>query len=409
MEKRYIMVSEKIYNILSDLETITGIRIQLVENNIENQFQKYSQEFPSIMVSFMFNSFKQLSILEHLNNGFICHVSYQLGIENLYIPITTNTYLTIGPYSSTYLSANEIHHRLVEYNLPSTRAIYNFYTTRLPLIQLPQISSIKNLLCTALELKIDPENILFIREPKNKLSRSAFINNTELETQKKILLRYEKILSLTTAVSEGNYEKCTQILTTSFQYKIEKHYSPESLTNELVSTIYNGALFYSAVVKGGVSPEVADKLFTQYIHDLLTATSLDYIHKLSSDMLREFCNLVLQQQSDAHSPLIQQVINFLRLHTDVELAKEDLESAFRMSFIKLEKVFKNECGTTITKFHRTMRLKKAATLLENESISINQVAAQTGFLDQNYFSRIFKSVYGVTPSKYRTNFIRNMV
>lgn len=397
------MKLETIDDILSWLEAISDVRIRLISDDIEEQFDKWSLEYPSILTSFMFNNFKQLCIPEQLNKGFICHVAYQLGIENLYIPICENTYIIIGPYCSTYLPVTDINHRLEEYNLPPTRTIYNFYANQLPLIPVRKISALKDLLCTSLELTVDKNNVLLLHEPEKELSPFHFIQDAQLDTQTKLLLRHEKTLAFTKAVSEGDYDKCMQIFTDASQYRIEKHYSSNPATNELISMIYNGALFYFAAVNGGVSPGEADKLFAQYVHDLLVETSFDNIHNIGTNMLRAFCDLVLQQKAPVHSGLIQQIINYLSLHTDTELTAEVIAPDFHLSPTRIEKLFKAECGTTISKFHRAMRLKKAATLLADPSLSIHQVAAWTGFLDQNYFSRVFKAAYGVTPSQYRIN------
>lgn len=50
---------------------------------------------------------------------------------------------------------------------------------------------------------------------------------------------------------------------------------------------------------------------------------------------------------------------------------------------------------------REVRLHEAARLLAMTSLSIGEVAARTGFADQNYFSRVFASAYGMPPRAYR--------
>lgn len=389
--------------LLNDLEILSGIKIRCIEGDIERHYNIWSREFPTVLTSYMYNRFNQLSVLDHLNVGLICHVSYHLGIENLYIPVEKGRFIIIGPYSSAYLPITEINNRLAEYRIPPTQAVYNFFSNQLPLISVHKIQAIQNLVCTSLSLSADRENVMHLHEPENQLYHSNFIKNSEISDQKKFMQRHEEHVAFIKAVSEGDYEKCLQISANSFRYKIDKHYSPEAFTNEVVSTIYNGAIFYFAAVKGGVSPGDADKMYTFYIQKLLNETTIDSIYKISADMLQAFCSLVLEQRSPVHSQLIQQVINYLSLHLDTELDKKDLCLSFKISQGKLEKLFKDECSTTITKFHRSLRLKKAAVLLENQFLSINEIAAQTGFLDQNYFSRVFKSVYGCTPNEYRTN------
>ena len=59
-------------------------------------------------------------------------------------------------------------------------------------------------------------------------------------------------------------------------------------------------------------------------------------------------------------------------------------------------------GQTPNEFILTIRLKKAAWLLKHEQyLSVTEVADRTGFSSQRYFSRCFKSFYGVAPLSYR--------
>jgi AraC-like DNA-binding protein len=44
---------------------------------------------------------------------------------------------------------------------------------------------------------------------------------------------------------------------------------------------------------------------------------------------------------------------------------------------------------------------KAAALLANTGYSIHEVALQTGFSDQSYFTRVFKKTLNKSPSEVR--------
>jgi AraC-like DNA-binding protein len=62
-------------------------------------------------------------------------------------------------------------------------------------------------------------------------------------------------------------------------------------------------------------------------------------------------------------------------------------------------------GHTPKELLQTMRLKKAAFLLERGEHNIAQVAYQVGFNNMSYFAKCFKKLYRVNPSMYlkRTN------
>jgi YesN/AraC family two-component response regulator len=68
---------------------------------------------------------------------------------------------------------------------------------------------------------------------------------------------------------------------------------------------------------------------------------------------------------------------------------------------KLCDIYKKEIGKTINESIMQYRLEKACELLKNKNLSILEISSRTGFSDQNYFTRIFKHMFGVTPSAYQ--------
>jgi signal transduction histidine kinase/ligand-binding sensor domain-containing protein/DNA-binding response OmpR family regulator len=54
-------------------------------------------------------------------------------------------------------------------------------------------------------------------------------------------------------------------------------------------------------------------------------------------------------------------------------------------------------------FIKSMRLKKAADLLQQKILSVNEVAVLVGFNDRKYFSREFKKMHGKSPSEIATS------
>jgi signal transduction histidine kinase/DNA-binding response OmpR family regulator/streptogramin lyase len=59
---------------------------------------------------------------------------------------------------------------------------------------------------------------------------------------------------------------------------------------------------------------------------------------------------------------------------------------------------------SITDFINLYKLKKAASMIGSDSkVNMTEIAFQVGFNDPKYFSRIFRKVYGVSPSDYLKN------
>ena len=63
--------------------------------------------------------------------------------------------------------------------------------------------------------------------------------------------------------------------------------------------------------------------------------------------------------------------------------------------------FKQEYGLSPKAYMDQCRFERAKELLEQTSLSIGAVATQSGFADQDHFSRRFKQLYGQQPSQWR--------
>jgi DNA-binding response OmpR family regulator len=57
-----------------------------------------------------------------------------------------------------------------------------------------------------------------------------------------------------------------------------------------------------------------------------------------------------------------------------------------------------------TEFIRTVRLKRASSLLKQHFGNISQVAAEVGITNPSYFTKCFRKIYGVSPMDYAKNF-----
>ena len=62
--------------------------------------------------------------------------------------------------------------------------------------------------------------------------------------------------------------------------------------------------------------------------------------------------------------------------------------------------FKREYGTTVNSYVTEVRLSEAVNMLNAGERHIGKIAAETGFSDQSYFSKVFSAKYGIPPSEF---------
>ena len=72
-----------------------------------------------------------------------------------------------------------------------------------------------------------------------------------------------------------------------------------------------------------------------------------------------------------------------------------------MSRSQLDRKMKAVTGFTCTNFIIQVRMERAKRMLLNSDEPIGDIAYKCGYMDTSYFSRVFKQVFGVTPSQMR--------
>jgi len=80
---------------------------------------------------------------------------------------------------------------------------------------------------------------------------------------------------------------------------------------------------------------------------------------------------------------------------------------FGISIYMVSRLFKNQTGAGFKEYINAKRLERACSLLTETEDSISSIAQQVGFENPTYFTSLFRTRYGMTPSKYREDARKN--
>ncbi|MNV39748.1 HTH-type transcriptional activator Btr [compost metagenome] len=110
---------------------------------------------------------------------------------------------------------------------------------------------------------------------------------------------------------------------------------------------------------------------------------------------------------------IVKALDFIDEHLEEPLTVEMLANRSGWSHEHFSRSFMHYLGRTPRETIIQRRLERACQLLLYEEWSIKEVAYHVGFNDENYFSRLFKAVKGITATAYRRKYnnpvYRNLV
>ncbi|MDO4303661.1 MAG: AraC family transcriptional regulator [Bacillota bacterium] len=111
-----------------------------------------------------------------------------------------------------------------------------------------------------------------------------------------------------------------------------------------------------------------------------------------------FCSGSLLSQKDS---LPDQICRFLGEHVQEPFHASALEKHFHLSYKHMAACFKKATGTTIQEYHTQQKMNLACKLLRSTLLPVNEISLQLGYQDMLYFSRVFHSHMGLSPSAYR--------
>lgn len=134
-------------------------------------------------------------------------------------------------------------------------------------------------------------------------------------------------------------------------------------------------------------------------HELLKRKYLEtllVIYRKRSD--QQFKNYYSQPQH--HQSVIMKTLSYIEENIACPIQFQDLARDANLSTNHFRKLFKDVTGLAPVEYINRLRITKACEYLRSSDLSISEIAANVGIYDQNYFSRLFRSFIGCSPSHY---------
>ncbi len=187
-------------------------------------------------------------------------------------------------------------------------------------------------------------------------------------------------------------------------------------------------LYHIAFDSPALSPEVTDLItatggmisvqFTEEESDFIEAQCAFLLHQFqkrppgSRYAIRagvEQLLLMLLQRSEEYSregeewvsPLMQQIITYIRFHFRSPLHLYDLAKLFHLSTNYLGELFYTTIGVRFQEYLTEVRLEYARTLLLTTELTVSQVCFESGFHTVSHFIGCFRKKYNTTPGMMR--------
>ena len=211
---------------------------------------------------------------------------------------------------------------------------------------------------------------------------------------------YEDIGELLTAIEYGNRKAAMLIYDTMMKkWKMGREpllsarvniqeimLSLSALLRKYGSSMYNLSHAYM---------DIFNRIWSVNSYQRLTEICLVF----AGDAL-EYIDTIRNERKES---VVLQIKRYVDSHMTEPLTLAGMAEQYYMNAAYLSRAFKKEVGINFNDYLKKIRMNRAVSLLKTTDMKIYEIAKETGYENSNYFMKIFREVYGVTPGQYKEN------
>ena len=203
------------------------------------------------------------------------------------------------------------------------------------------------------------------------------------------------------AVSKGNLHQVTAVASSVFTNGTQQRLA-DSLRNRKNYLVILKTLLRKAAEYGGVHPLHVHRLSSHFASRIENIRSMKESLSVQEEMIRSYCQLVKRHSLSKYSFYVGQAITLVQYDLTTDLSLKAISEKLNVNSSYLSDLFRREYGCTLTEFVNKQRIDRSIGLLQLTSKPVQEIAAECGIHDVNYFIKLFKKQTGFTPNRYRS-------
>lgn len=342
-------------------------------------------------------------LLESMQEHILYGIRDDLGIGIIFFHFDNRSFI-VGPYVKTEFDSVKIQRVLIRNQMPASFASsIKLYYSAFPILSSFVVRNTITGCMRAFTGGMEEYSYCRLHGTKEELKLPQLIFTESLDYST-LYQRYDMENRFLRMVEMGDTENVLGAYRDMNIYANGKNrYINAAYQNPTIGLSMLRALVRKAAERGGASIVEINEI-TQRAAQRISATQHQNEQiRHTQIMIYELTDAVRRHRHQVgdYSEPIKKTVEFLNLNFSQKIALPQLAKRIGLSEVYLSKIFKKEVGMTIFQYIAHLRCTQAAEMLKGNDISIQEISSYVGYPDNNYFVKVFKANFGMTPSEYR--------
>jgi two-component system response regulator YesN len=151
--------------------------------------------------------------------------------------------------------------------------------------------------------------------------------------------------------------------------------------------------------------KLSDIIDAEYVKgkELTPSNTVRHLREWVGNVFDKFRTSALQESRTARTSIVMEAQKYMLAHLSQNISLQEISDHLRLHPAYLSRVYKLEAGENISEYMTRLKLEKSVQLLTLSNLKIYEISIEIGYQNPNYFNKVFKKHFGLTPQEYRTS------
>jgi two-component system, response regulator YesN len=198
----------------------------------------------------------------------------------------------------------------------------------------------------------------------------------------------------------GHWEAVEQKLEAALE-ELELHWA-ESSEHITEAFFFIFSAFSFIAHKNG--KKLADIISGDYVKgkELIPSNTVSHLRGWVRNVYDKLYASAMQESRSARTGIVKDAQKYILANLSQNISLQEISDHLRLHPAYLSRIYKLETGENISEYMTRLKLEKSVQLLTLSTMKIYEISLEIGYQNPNYFNKVFKKHFGLTPQEYRT-------